>query len=607
MYKASEGDDFMPANLSIEKTAFPTIANVGEEINYTITVRNNGPDPATDVVLTDAVPAHACLTSISTSPQLGCFSYANSVIRWPIGQLDNQATVTLTASVIPQIAPDTLTNVATVTWYADGLPFPNSSSDDATVVVSGTSVPEADLAITKVSCPPSIIAGDSLTYQLRVTNNGPSTATDVLVTDTLPPGITPVSAVSDTGVCTINGQNVTCLIGTMAANERVSIAIEALTSTPGTFMNSCNVTGSVPDPNITNNTDSAYTEVHPGSFLSISKTASPDPVIVGELLTYEITVHNSNSSEATGVKVTEVLPLSVDVISISCNQGSDCCTPIGLNQYLCQLGTIPANGTAGITIKVRPQEPGCITNSATLESTSINLNPCTTKSTTTSVLRPVADVAITKNHCPEKVAICTPITYTITVTNNGPSPATGVIVTDQLPSCVEVLRVCTNQGHCLRQCNKEITCQLGTLAIGATAIIDITVKPCLTGTITNTAFVTANENDIFPENNQAIDSVTVLSPKELLEDLIHQINNLTELGVITQQVADYLLLQLNKAQNAITCCNITYAIVYLNYFIEAVHSYSEESILPPEAACLLINLAEMIKESLCCGKEKGDD
>lgn len=590
------------ADLTVTKTASPTTANIGQEVTYTITVKNNGPGAAVNAALTDSVPMTACLSAIATSQ--GSYTYSSNVISWTIGGLADQAEATLTVSVKPQAA-GTLTNIATVT--ADNDDNTNNNSDTATVTVLGTSVSEADLAITKTSCPSSVILGESVTYYLRVFNNGPSSTDNVIVTDSLPPGLVPVSADSDKGICSINGQDVTCSLGELLFNERVNIAIVANATATGTFMNSASVEGSVTDPNVTNNTDSDSTKVQPAAYLSITKQATPETVILGELLTYEITVHNLGSSDAADVTVTEILPSTVDVISIHCNLGSSCCTPTALNKYLCQLGTIPANGAATITIIVKPREPGCITNSATVESTSLNLNPCITAVTTTTVKRPFANVAVTKVHSPSPAAVCTPITYTLTVVNNGPFPATGIVLIDQLPSSVEVLNICTSKGHCSRQCHNEVVCRIGTLAVGKSASINITVKPCLSGLITNTALVTANEDDIYPENNQVTDSVNVLSLSDLLQVLFDEINELAASEVISQDNADILLSILHSAKNAINCGDYPSALNCLKCFIEKIHCYIQETILPPETGCSLIKIANTILECLCCPKERGDD
>jgi len=206
-----------------------------------------------------------------------------------------------------------------------------------------------------------------------------------------------------------------------------------------------------------------------------------------------------------------VSPYLVTLVSINASQGTGC-TPIGNNQYLCSLGTVANGATATITILVKPTAPGCITNTASVSSgtTEITeLDLCNNMASTCTLVKrdAEANLVITKTHTPNQVTLCTPITYTLTVTNLGPSPATGIVLVDHLPANVTVLSVCSSQGHCSSQrghdvcstqghcgsqCGNDITCQLGTLAVGASATVQINVKPCQQGIITNTAIVTAN-------------------------------------------------------------------------------------------------------------------
>ena len=99
-----------------------------------------------------------------------------------------------------------------------------------------------------------------LIYTVVVTNDGPAVATDVVVTDTLPGGVVPVSAVPTVGSCTRDGAILTCLLGDMAAgaSEEIVITIDLLPSQPvGTVHNSVEVESSSPDPDLSNNADSA--------------------------------------------------------------------------------------------------------------------------------------------------------------------------------------------------------------------------------------------------------------------------------------------------------------------------------------------------------------
>jgi uncharacterized repeat protein (TIGR01451 family) len=112
----------------------------------------------------------------------------------------------------------------------------------------------------------------------------------------------------------------------------------------------------------------------------------------------------------------------------------------------------------------------------------------------------VADLGLTKTDTPDDVPIGGALTYTLIITNDGPKAATAVRVTDPLPADVRFRTVATTQGGC-KEATRTVTCDLETLATGASATVTIEVTPTSEGTITNTASVTATETDPNPGNN----------------------------------------------------------------------------------------------------------
>jgi uncharacterized repeat protein (TIGR01451 family) len=595
----------------VTKTVSTGNATMGQQFTYTITVNNTGPDPATGVVLTDPVPAGACLNSVSTSPVVGNYTYTGNAIKWSIGNLAVNNTVILSVAATA-VAAGVLTNTAIVSGNESD-PNPGNNSATAAVIVSGTSTPAADLAVSVASCPAMVTAGHMFTYLISAINNGPSQADGVVVSDTVPSGLSVQSVTTGKGGYTISGSTVTCQIGIMAPNERVAINIVVSPIAVEEFQNTVFISdnGSVPDPNPDNNTDSVMTQVVPAVSLTVSTTPSSDTVIIGATLTYTVIVTNDGPSAANQVIVDDKLPISVFVESISASQGSGC-APVGNNEFLCNLGTIASGMSASIIIVGKPQMTGCIYNTACATSNESAICNNVT-STCTLVKRPDVDLMLTKSHSPERIYICTPINYTLTVTNNGPAAATGIVLTDIMPAGLKLLSVCSSQGQC-QSCekrrvsrkhgchpyNNEVICQLGSLAAGASATVWLCAEPCHWGVFINMAIVTANEEDTNLANNQVTDAITVITLSEQVDDLLNLIKQLAATGSIAEEKAADMLENMETVRELIAHNSTDNVHDYLESFIKTVKSYVNHDQLSASAGHVLTKVAENIRQQLGC-------
>lgn len=121
-----------------------------------------------------------------------------------------------------------------------------------------------------------------------------------------------------------------------------------------------------------------------------------------------------------------------------------------------------------------------------------------------------ADLVVTKTDAPDPVTVGSPLIYTIIVTNNGTSRATGVVLTDTLSGLVAFVSATPSQGSCMEAAG-VVTCELGSLPAGAAATVIIVVTPTSPVTLLNTASVAANEPDPNPADNTAL-AITVVNP-----------------------------------------------------------------------------------------------
>ena len=188
---------------------------------------------------------------------------------------------------------------------------------------------------------------------LTVGNSGPRAATGVQLTDTLPAGVTFESAVPSQGTCSHTSGTVSCSLGTIAnGGRRDASTIKVRPQNTGSITNTASVASNLNDPTPANNTASATTTVNPAADLAVTKTDSPDPIAVGQQLTYAVGVQNLGPSSATGVTLTDTLPAGVTFNSATPTQGS-CSQSAGT--VTCSLGTIANGATPSVSIKVTPQ------------------------------------------------------------------------------------------------------------------------------------------------------------------------------------------------------------------------------------------------------------
>ncbi|MEN8166511.1 MAG: choice-of-anchor D domain-containing protein [Pseudomonadota bacterium] len=168
---------------------------------------------------------------------------------------------------------------------------------------------------------------------------------------------------------------------------------------------------------------------------------------------------------------------------------------------------VDAGGSVSIPVDYSPcEEVGADTGTLVVMSDDPD-NPKIEVTLIGDVIPPEADLSITKTDSPDPAKIGSDLTYTITVTNQGPDTATGVIMTDKLPSRTAFVSVITSQGSCSG--TNTVICDLASLAADSSAVVEIIVKPTKQGRLLNTAAVEAVEDDPDSSNNSATEITRV--------------------------------------------------------------------------------------------------
>ena len=245
----------------------------------------------------------------------------------------------------------------------------------------------ADLAVTKSDSPDPVLAGNSLSYTLTITNNGPTTSTGSVLTDILPSGVTFASSTPGPPTCTESNGTVACDLGDLVANASTTVTIQVAVNgtTTGTITNTVSVAGNEVDPDTANNTTTASTLVKPVADLSVAKNDSPDPVVASTTLTYTLTVGNNGPGTSTGAMLTDILPNGVAFVSST--PGSPKCTESN-GTVACSLGEIASGATTTITIQVMAESSATstITNTVTVSGAEVDPETSNNVATATTTL-----------------------------------------------------------------------------------------------------------------------------------------------------------------------------------------------------------------------------
>ena len=372
------------------------------------------------------------------------------------------------------------------------------------IVMANRAQVAADLAVAMTG-PPSVTAGANAVYTITVTHKGIGAAASAQVANPTPTGLT---FVSNAGDCTTAFP---CTLGTLTAGQTRTIT--ATFNVPGgygganPFTTTATVSSAATDPVSTNNSASVSTTVTVPlvADLSVSKIG-PASVVRGTDAVYTVTVSSAGPDTANSVQVTDPTPAGLTFVS---NSGS-CTTP-----FPCSLGSMASGATRTITstFLVPPGYAGTspFTNTATVSSTASDPVPANNSSGAATSVTSQADLSIVKAG-PASVGRGANVTYTIVVTNAGPSNAASVQVADATPAGITFV---SNAGDC----TTAFPCSFASIPSGATRTITATfnVPAGYSGPspFTNTAAVTSAATDPVPANNSSSAQTTVVAGADL--------------------------------------------------------------------------------------------
>ncbi|MBF0688757.1 MAG: DUF11 domain-containing protein [Cellulomonas sp.] len=508
---------------------------VGDEVAFEVRLRNAGGATAATLGLRDLLPdaweyvAGSATVQVPSAAAvaLGDPAVSGQVLTWslvggPALDLAPGATVVVTYRATPTAAALHATGsavahrntavVTDVTDLAGGTSY--DGGDGSYVGTTGTATARlhaADLRIAKTHS--TWVAGTSTnTWTVTVTNAGPDPAVGVRVSDvigTLPTGVSVVSVAGTGWTCVARGGDLqtgadctrtASLASGASASVTVTVALAADVASGTEVANTASVSTRTYDPLPSNDTTTDTATVTTQADLLVTKTG-PASVAAGALATWDVTVRNAGPSVSRGsagapVVLTDTLPAGVSVTSIT-PTGATCDeAPDGVLTCL-RTSDLPVDGTFTVQVTARVDAAlvaadGPLVNTAEVTPvTSQGPNTRRDVHTTSTAITHAEQLGVTKALVGELVP-GQPATYRVTVRNDGPSVARGVVVTDDLPTGLRFAGGVTPAAAWDCTGTTSVTCELDTdLGVGATAsfTFDVTVASSVVGDVENTAVV----------------------------------------------------------------------------------------------------------------------
>jgi large repetitive protein len=492
------------ADLRILKTGPRGELTPGETAVYNLEVENEGPSNAKAVVIHDKLPAGTKFIT-ADSP---CHVVGEEIIC-ELGELEPGASHKREFEITLEVLSSTTGPVVNEAEVDSPTPDPEPTNNKSKV--ENETKPKDSLSVVKKGPEQPVLLGSTFEYELEVTNAGPSDAANVKVTDHLPAQEEFASAEAPCVQSTTEAAVIECPIASIPAGApavKLHFKVKAIGSVPAggeKVTNVATVTSETENINL-NNTGEAETEVLPAADLSVVKTAPATVEPNGEL-TYTLHVENHGPSVAHEVKVTDPLPAGVEFKSAS----EGCTFAAGVVTCAVQapegeLG-FEEEEVHSVDFQVTVHVPFALggkplTNTATVKGKEADPVTENDSSTVTTTVGPAADLSIVKTM--GKAQAGQPLTYTLAITNKGPSASSAVTVKDVLPVGTTFKSAAPSQGGCAAA-GQEVTCNLGPLASGGSAQVSITVEvgATVTGNLRNVAKVEGPEPDPDKTNNES--------------------------------------------------------------------------------------------------------
>ena len=554
-------------DLSITKTAQKASIYLGETVAFNIELINYSDKAATNVIVEELMPS----SFTYLSHQLSDGSYYALSNLWEVKSLAAKDTVTLTLNVLP----NKIGNYTNFVNIAESLPADTTlqnNSHSANITVQQVVSPSIDLSINKTVQKDTIDLGETVAFDIEITNNSNVAATNVFIEELMPASFTYLDHQLSNGA--FYALTNIWEIDSLAPLAIATLTLNVLPNQIGTFLNSVYIAETQPADTITNNNSSnasitieevmIVTPVEPTVDLSINKTVQKDTIDLGETAAFDIEITNNSNAAAKNVLVKELLPASFTYMDHIISSGD-----FNTTSNIWEIETIAPATTEILTLYVKPNQIGTFLNSVIItESETVdNIIANNTSGAAVTVKKTVEEVDLRISNSVNKqiIDIGDTVTLSINVSNISNNKASNVTIEELLPEGLNYMGHTAAKGT-FNTVNKLWA--IPSLQAQTSATLAIEVQANSLGTLVNVAnIIDAAQTDINLFNNSASASVFV-NERTLFADLAVTISANKPIADIDEMVEFNLILSNygpNDATNIVVKEMLPNTVNYLSY------------------------------------------
>ncbi|MCH7674957.1 DUF11 domain-containing protein [candidate division KSB1 bacterium] len=505
--------------------------------SYNLNIVNNGSATVHNINLWNALPTFV-------TPEQFILNAPDRVtadsLFWHFDSLQTAQAIdiefTVRFSQTPPVTPFDLVNLSRLTASCDT----TLSNNFAATTVIGLPPIEYDLELTKSASQDSAQVGESFSYNLKIVNNGPDPANDIILTDVLPGFI----SIHDFSLQpnSISQDTLFWQFDSLAVGDSVEISFDAriedtIPVLPSQLTNTAQVTAPQ-EVNAANSTATAVVMAVPMRYdLELTKSADLDSVQIGGGFSYVLKIVNHGPDPATDIRLRDVLPGFVSIVDFSLQPSST-----SQDTLFWQFDSLAVGDSIQITLGARieptpPSLPFQIINTASVTAPDESNLANNTANALVTIIPISYDLEITKSASADTLRPKTSFDYSLNVINHGPDTAKDIMIWDVKPEFVTFSDV-NPQPSSIKQ--DTLIWRVDSLRVGETFEITIGTRVdelTLTNPleIINTGSVAAVD-DFNSANNSADVRVMVLPPNDgvYLDRNVFMPDNASPLQVIFQ-------------------------------------------------------------------------